>query len=191
MSPNNTSTAKKEDEYIDLYADLFEQNEAGKVHPSALTNQTTSAITTKSSSSNSNSLHDEVLFFNQLGSLEAEVKELRTVRQTLTTENEHLKATLATKERTIQVLRNNISSLYKTAKLELERRSLEIAEVRREYDTLVFRRRTTGSLELGGVSAPKTAAPVDSKCDNRSADLVVTFLPFFYFFKINLPSNPF
>lgn len=181
MSPNNTSTAvtaNEEEECIDLYADLFEQDGNGKVRSSALNHQTSAITTTTSSTSlpTPTSLHDEVLFFSQLGSLEAEVKELRTVRQTLTTENEHLKAVVATKERTIQVLRNNISSLYKTAKLELERRSLELAEVRREYDTLVFRRRTTGSIELGG-AAQIAPAPADTKCDHRSTtDLVVKFL---------------
>lgn len=152
MSPNN-----KEEEYVDLYSDLFNDDE---VHHSAKCATSTTTNNNNNNNNNKSSLDDEVLFFGHLGSLETEVKELRAVRQTLTAENEQLKATLATKERTIAVLRNNISSLYKTAKLELERRSAELAEVRREYDTLIFRRRTSQAAAGAGAGDAGVQAPV-------------------------------
>ncbi|KAH9397742.1 hypothetical protein TYRP_004068 [Tyrophagus putrescentiae] len=143
MSPNN-----KEEEYVDLYSDLFNDDE---VHHSAKCATSTTTNNNNNNNNNKSSLDDEVLFFGHLGSLETE---------TLTTENEQLKATLATKERTIAVLRNNISSLYKTAKLELERRSAELAEVRREYDTLIFRRRTSQAAAGVGLGMLDVQAPV-------------------------------
>ncbi|XP_015784867.1 uncharacterized protein LOC107362343 [Tetranychus urticae] len=42
-----------------------------------------------------------------------------------------------------KILKTNISSLYKTAKAELERKNDRISELTRQIDDLVFRRRTS------------------------------------------------
>ncbi|XP_053204082.1 uncharacterized protein LOC128388676 [Panonychus citri] len=51
-----------------------------------------------------------------------------------------IKEQLARMTRVNKILKSNISSLYKTAKAELDRKNDRIAELTRQYDDLIFRR---------------------------------------------------
>ena len=160
MSPNLKSD---NDDDFDIYGDLDGQ-----------TKNIDSKQNSLMLSTEYDSLNDEVLLYNELNSLDAEVKELRRDKKTLTEENVSLKASLSAKERQVLVLKNNISSLYKTAKLELDRRSNDLANLRREYDSLIFRRRTSQNKsefdnESSGISLPNYSVPNKSMV-NASTD---------------------
>lgn len=85
-------------------------------------------------------LEDELHSFNRLHNLEARTKQLEEENGQLKSENEELKKTMAMRDKQLKVLKNNISSLYKTAKLELDRRQQLMADLQNKYDQLVFRR---------------------------------------------------
>lgn len=93
-----------------------------------------------SRSANPSELFDEVHLYGELNTLEAKLEQLGSWNEKLRNENEELRKSATVKDKQIQVLKNNISSLYKTAKLEIDRKNEELANLRREYDSVVFRR---------------------------------------------------
>jgi len=150
------NVAHHEDD-LDIYADLHE---------------TTATFNEQvSTSSLDDTLRDEALLFSELNSVENEVKCLRKHNQTLAEQNAALKGNLAAKERQIKILKNNISSLYKTAKMELDRRCQEIADLRREYDSLIFRR-------IARETKNPTNDPFQSELPSLSSCQVRTIKPY-------------
>lgn len=85
-------------------------------------------------------LAEELVLFNRYHALENSIKTANEQVCKLTAENDQLKKGCTMKDKQIQVLKRNISSLYLTAKSELDRRAEQLARLQAEYDTLIFRR---------------------------------------------------
>ncbi|XP_058458951.1 uncharacterized protein LOC131435273 [Malaya genurostris] len=92
--------------------------------------------------------NDDYDIYGDLDGLEAETKKENKIIQELHTQIEELKAKIAEKDKEKQeianknaVLLENISSLLLTAKAELKRKDVLIADIRREKDNTVFRRK--------------------------------------------------
>lgn len=85
-------------------------------------------------------LLDELQVYGKLYHLENELAKFKEKNMALVRDNDELRNQIIIKDKQIQILKTNISSLYKTAKMELERRSKEKQELQMEYDNLVFRR---------------------------------------------------
>ena len=66
---------------------------------------------------------------------------LERKNEKISKELEQVKEELARMTRINKILKTNISSLFKTAKAELERKNERIAQLTQQYDDLVFRRR--------------------------------------------------
>lgn len=120
------------DDNIDIYDDLD-------------LNKTTDKKESDLKCSKNAELFDEIHLYSELNSLETEVARLREENQRLLLENEDYNKNITIKDKQIKVLKNNISSLYKTAKLEIDRKDQELANLQREFDSVVFRRISTTS----------------------------------------------
>lgn len=113
-----------DDDDIDIYSDLNE----------------TSVSSGQTKNRDEDMLLDELQVYGKMYRLENELAKFKEKNMNLVRDNEELRSQIMIKDKQIQILKNNISSLYKTAKMELERRSKEKQELQLEYDTLVFRR---------------------------------------------------
>ncbi|RWS15942.1 CASP8-associated protein 2-like protein [Dinothrombium tinctorium] len=107
------------DEEFDIYEDLME------AHVETAAQERTASLSAVS-------LSDACL-------IESSFEKLRTENERLVVNIGDLSAKLAKKEKENRVLKANISSLYKTAKAEMERKNNEIGELRRNLDSLIFR----------------------------------------------------
>lgn len=115
------------DDDIDIYSDLY------------------CSATNKQSD---DALEDEIFSYNKLHNLEIRTKQLENENKQLKSENEELKKTMELRDKQLKVLKNNISSLYKTAKMELDRKQQLMAELQNKYDQLVFRRNDLAKVSL-------------------------------------------
>ncbi|KAH7637098.1 hypothetical protein HUG17_7304 [Dermatophagoides farinae] len=123
----NSNDDDDDDDEIDIYADLnfnYEQTKFEK----------------KSYEEDSDQLFDELQVYGKLYRLETEITRLTKENATLSKDNETLRKQISIKDGQLKVLKNNISSLYKTAKLELDRRLSEKQELQNQYDAFVFRK---------------------------------------------------
>mgnify|MGYP002716669649 CR=1 FL=1 len=123
----NVNSNDDDDDEIDIYADLNFNYEQPKFEK-------------KSYEEDSDQLFDELQVYGKLYRLETEITRLTKENATLSKDNETLRKQISIKDGQLKVLKNNISSLYKTAKLELDRRLSEKQELQNQYDALVFRK---------------------------------------------------
>ncbi|XP_027204410.2 uncharacterized protein LOC113798123 [Dermatophagoides pteronyssinus] len=126
MDMNQVQNNNDNDDEIDIYEDLNFNHEQPK--------------SSEKDSSTTDQLFDELHVYGKLYRLESELTRLTKENTKLNNDNETLRKQISIKDGQINVLKNNISSLYKTAKLELDRRLIEKQELQNQYDTLVFRR---------------------------------------------------
>lgn len=80
------------------------------------------------------------------------LKESSTMKQQMQRMAQRLQAC----ERQNKVLKANISSLYKTAKAEIDRKGGQISELRRELDDLILRRNRSASAHGASISRSRS-----------------------------------
>ncbi|KAI9554305.1 hypothetical protein GHT06_019577 [Daphnia sinensis] len=101
-------------------------------------------------------------FENQLVAeeLQAKVECLEQKCSNLDSQNTELKNELDKVNKLNLALRRNISSIFKTAKAELERKDRQLKELQREHDALIFRRGAGNNQRLPPVNSnPSTDPP--------------------------------
>jgi len=131
-----------------------------------------------------NNREDNDLILSELSILEKILANTENQNKDLLKLNQQLKEELEKKDKQLFVLKTNISSLYKTAKAEIERKKREISELRESYDSIVFKRLNNRNDKINSdnyiesrVNDPKVAKTFDSgvkkfcnKSTNTSSD---------------------
>ena len=101
------------------------------------------SIKTKEKSLNVNKPETEPsndLILSEITILEKSLHKTEDNNKSLVKQNIELRQQLKEKDKQLTVLKTNISSLFKTAKAEIERKKGEIHELREQLDSMIFRR---------------------------------------------------
>jgi hypothetical protein len=119
---------------FDIYADLEDNNDNNFDINNDLIDfnlsQTQSNCFENNSNNNNNNENDLIL--SELTILEKSLAKTEFNNKDLLKQNQELRQELIKKDKQLSVLKTNISSLYKTAKAEIERKKREISELREE-----------------------------------------------------------
>jgi hypothetical protein len=137
---------------FDIYADLEDNNDKNfdinndLIDFNLSQTQSNCFENNSNNNNNNNNNNENDLILSELTILEKSLAKTEFNNKDLLKQNQELRQELVKKDKQLSVLKTNISSLYKTAKAEIERKKREINELREEYDSLVFKRFTNKSI---------------------------------------------